>query len=131
MAKACPSVAPQCALATRAIINQTNFDGSQKVIKKFFHTGFSAVKDYKWPPLGAIIAGLHCTHYARLLLFISVSLFCLSTVFMASLLVLVLFVAPSGPEIAGTGAVTPDNYGHKSQCYIYAGVIYYMYMVSI
>lgn len=51
--------------------------------------------------------------------------------FLASLLVLVLFVAPSGPEIAGTGAVTPDNYGHKSQCYIYAGVIYYMYMVSI
>lgn len=122
-------MAPQCAPATRELINQTNFDGSQKVIKKFFHTGFSAVKDYKWPPLGAIIAGLHCSHYARLLLFISLSLFCLSTVFMAaakvtflaSLLVLVRFVAPSGPEIAGTGAVTPDNYSHKSQCYIYAG----------
>lgn len=40
--------------------------------------------------------------------------------FLASLLVLILLVAPSGPEIAGAGAVTPDNYSHESQCYIYA-----------
>lgn len=46
--------------------------------------------------------------------------------FLASFLVL--FVAPSGPEIAGTGAVTPDNYSHKSQCYIYVeGYTVYVY----
>lgn len=84
------------------------------------------------------IAVLHCTHYARLLLFISLSLFCLSTVFMAAAKVtflasfLVLLVAPNGPEIAGTGAVTPDNYSYKSQCYIYVEwCIVYVYGVCI
>lgn len=44
-------------------------------------------------------------------------------------LVLVLVLASSGPEIAGTGAVTPDNYSHKSQRYIY--YVYIVYSICI